>query len=51
MIDNINEMSKKMNFSERKLKKILDKVSKPILVDTHCSFDDKFGVGSSDTIN
>lgn len=41
--NDINEVSKKVNLPERKLKKILDEVSKPSLVDTHCSFDDEIG--------
>ena len=41
----IQEISKKINMPEEK---ILEDVSKPSLTNTHCSFDDELGVGSSD---
>ena len=44
----IQEMSKKINMPEEKIKKILNDVSKPSLTNTHCSFDDESGVGPSD---
>ena len=49
--NDIKEMSKKINLSGKKLKRILDEVSKPSLVDTHCSFDDKIGIPPSDAVN
>lgn len=48
----IQEISKKVNMSEEEVEKILketfDAISKPSLTNTHCSFDDEIGVGSSD---
>ena len=48
----IQEISKKLNMPEEKVEKMLretlDAVSKPSLTNTHCSFDDKLGVGPSD---
>lgn len=49
--NDIKGMSKKVNLPEKKLKKVLDAVTKPSLVDTHCSFDDGIGIGPSDAVN
>lgn len=48
---NIKEISKKVNLSEEEIKKILEEVTKPLLTNTCCGFDSKFGVGSSDKVN
>lgn len=48
----IREISKKLNMSEEEVEKLLketfDAITKPLLTNTHCNFDDKLGVGSSD---
>ena len=44
----IQDLSKKINMSEEKIKEILDEVCKPSLTNTQCCFDDEFGVGPSD---
>ena len=45
---NIHELSRKIDMPAEKIEKILDAVSKPSLTNTHCSFDEKLGVGPSD---
>lgn len=48
----IKKISKKINMKEEEVERILketfDTISKPSLDNTHCNFNDKIGVGSSD---
>jgi len=43
--EEIQEMSKNWNLSEKDAEQLLDDVCKPSLDNTHCSFDEDSGIG------